>query len=150
MKKLIQNRRSAGWNLIEIIVAVAIGASIAAAGVAAYQGEAQKAAIAKAKDFISQVETKKQQLLADANSGDTNAIADITHVAQQIRVQGVPLTGTPSTDAAALGFKTLSYGNMDTVAADGTVTAETEPAYVQVNSGQYVVSNTITSTAPSY
>jgi prepilin-type N-terminal cleavage/methylation domain-containing protein len=148
VKKLIQNRRSAGWNLIEIIVAVAIGASIAAAGVAAYQGEAQKAALAKAKDFISQVETKKQQLLADVNSGDPNAVADISHVANQIKVQGQTLTGTAATDATTLGFKTINYGTLDTFDGNGNVQTQGSPAYVQLNNGSFVYQNTIQATSP--
>jgi prepilin-type N-terminal cleavage/methylation domain-containing protein len=146
--KIIQNRRSAGWNLIEIIVAVAIGASIAAAGVAAYQGEAQKAAVAKAKDFISQVETKKQQTVADIATGDTQATATATYVASQIKVQGKPLSGTASEDATTLGFKAINYGNFDTVANDGTVTAETQSAWVQLQNGTYVYQNTVTAATP--
>lgn len=148
VKKLIQNRRSAGWNLIEIIVAVAIGASIAAAGVAAYQGEAQKAAVAKAKDFIAQVETKKQQLLADVNSGDPNAVADVTHVATQIKVQGQALTGNAGTDATTLGFKAINYGGLDTFDGNGNVVTSGSPAYVELNNGSYIYQNTVVSGAP--
>jgi prepilin-type N-terminal cleavage/methylation domain-containing protein len=148
MKRLIQNRRSAGWNLIEIIVAVAIGASIAAAGVAAYQGEAQKAAVAKAKDFIAQVETKKQQVITDIASGDTTATATAAYVASQIKVQGKALTGTAATDATTLGFQAINYGTFDTVANDGTVTPETQSAYVQLNNGTYVWQNTVQASAP--
>ncbi|MBV8899165.1 MAG: prepilin-type N-terminal cleavage/methylation domain-containing protein [Verrucomicrobia bacterium] len=148
MKRLIQNRRSAGWNLIEIIVAVAIGASIAAAGVAAYQGEAQKAAVAKAKDFIAQVETKKAQIVTDIASGDTTATTALSYLAGQIKVQGAALSGDPSADAAKLGFKALDYGNMDTQNTDGSVTSETHSAWVQLANSSVVYQNTVLSAAP--
>jgi len=142
MNALIRNRRSAGWNLIEIIVAVAIGAALAAAGVVVYQGEAQKAAVAKAKDFISQVETKKQQLVADVAAGDPNVTADIPTLASQIKVQGKNLTGVATQDATLLGFKALKYGNFDTVdTATGRVTPETQAAWVQLNNGHYIYQN---------
>jgi Tfp pilus assembly protein PilE len=143
MKRLIHNRRSAGWNLIEIIVAVAIGASIAAAGVAAYQGEAQKAAVAKAKDFIAQVETKKQQILTDIAAGDTNATASSPYLAGQIKVQGKALSGTATTDASTLGFSAISYGTFDQVdTSTGTVTTPGVSAWVELTNGHYIYQNT--------
>ena len=143
MKNLIQNRRSAGWNLIEIIVAVAIGASIAAAGVAAYQGEAQKAAVAKAKDFISQVETKKQQILTDIAAGDTSAQATPTFLANQIKVQGKTLSGNAATDAQTLGFSAISYGTFDQVnTTTGSVTTPGVSAWVQLTNNHYIYQNT--------
>lgn len=148
MKRLIQNRRSAGWNLIEIIVAVAIGASIAAAGVAAYQGEAQKAAVAKAKDFIAQVETKKAQIVTDIASGDTTATTALSYLAGQIKVQGKTLTGDASADAATLGFAALNYGNMDTQNDNGVVTSESQSAWVQLANSSVVYQNTIMSAPP--
>ena len=138
MKKLIQNRRSAGWNLIEIIVAVAIGASIAAAGVAAYQGEAKKATLAKAKAFISDVESKKAALLADIETGNPPSgytDPDVNgYVLPQIKVQGTALTGVG--DAPKMGFATIDCGSLDTLSADGTtVTKAGTPAKVTLNDG---------------
>ncbi len=139
MKNLIQNRRSAGWNLIEIIVAVAIGASIAAAGVAAYQGEAKKAAMAKARQFISQVETKKASIQSDLVAGvistlPTGASLDAL-VLKDMKVQGTPLTGVASNDAGKLGFQSISIGSLDLLAPDGSVSSYGAVAQVTLNGG---------------
>ena len=148
MKRLIQNRRSAGWNLIEIIVAVAIGASIAAAGVVAYQGEAKKAAVAKAKTFISQIESKKAVVLADASSADNTAPlpADEPSLAALIlpdmKVQGQSVGSDEGAAAAALGFQSVSVGTLDVLKPDGTLQQAGTPASVTLkNNGGTITGN---------
>ena len=147
MKRLIQNRRSAGWNLIEIIVAVAIGASIAAAGVVAYQGEAKKAAVAKAKTFISQVESKKAVVLADASSADNNTTlpTDASGLAALIlpdmKVQGQSVGSTEAAAASALGFNSVTVGTLDIVNPDGSVTAGTPASVTLNNNGGTITGN---------
>ncbi|HEY0791712.1 MAG TPA: hypothetical protein VGD78_11670 [Chthoniobacterales bacterium] len=147
MKKLFNNRRSGGWNLIEIIVAVAIGASIAAAGVVAYQGEAKKASVAKAKQFISQVETKKASILSDVVSGAIAAAPSPldTAILTGMKVNGKPLTGVSGAgaDATTLGFAWITVGALDTLNADGSVNVPGAVASVTLNGGTVVSGGTV-------
>ena len=145
MKKLIQNRRSAGWNLIEIIVAVAIGASIAAAGVVAYQGEAKKAAVAKAKQFISQVESKKAAIVSDVSSGEITApsSSDLQSlILADIKVQGDTVTSL-SDAAGKMGVSSITLGDLPTVNADGTLSGGSA-ASVTLKNGGSVTGTTVT------
>jgi prepilin-type N-terminal cleavage/methylation domain-containing protein len=109
MKKLIQNRRSAGWNLIEIIVAVAIGASIAAAGVVAYTGEVNKAVEAKAKMVLGQISTKKAQLQAAYEAGEIAAPSVPGDVIAELKISGKQYADASSL-ATALGVTTVNIG----------------------------------------
>jgi len=143
VKNLIKNHWSGGWNLIEIIVAVAIGASIAAAGVVAYQGEAKKAAVAKAKQFVSQVETKKALILADILAGSEASLpsgSDLDRlVLTSMTVSGRALTGVIANDAPALGFALISIGSLDTFDPDsGDMNRPGEPASVTLNDGTII------------
>jgi prepilin-type N-terminal cleavage/methylation domain-containing protein len=111
MKKLIQNRRSAGWNLIEIIVAVAIGASIAAAGVIAYTGEVNKAVEAKAKMVVGQIATKKAQLQASVEAGEIDAPSDLNAtMLGELKISGKAYPSLSELQTA-LGVTTVNFGS---------------------------------------
>lgn len=128
---------------MEIIVAVAIAATLAAAGVTTFF-QAFRANMRKAEVLISEIETLKQGLRTAIDSGEASAPADETALAARIlpsiRVQGLALTGNPQTDARTLGFSDLSVGTLDTVDATGTVITPGTPTSITLDDGTVVTS----------
>jgi prepilin-type N-terminal cleavage/methylation domain-containing protein len=143
VKILVLNRRNRGWSLVEIIVAVAIAATLAAAGVTTYF-QALRAGMRKAEILISQIETLKQNLRTAIDSGEAQEPADETALAAKIlpliRLQGLSLTGNPQADARTLGFARLSVGTLDTVDGTGTVITPGHTASITLDNGAVVTS----------
>lgn len=124
--------------MVEIIVVVAIAATLVAAGVTTYF-EAFRANMRKAEMLISEIEMFKQALRTTIDSGQASAPADESALAAQIlpsiRVQGTTLTGNPQVDAHTLGFSSLSVGTLDIVDGNGTVISPGTTASVTLNDG---------------
>jgi prepilin-type N-terminal cleavage/methylation domain-containing protein len=143
VKILVQNRRNRGWSLLEIIVAIAITATLAVAAVDAYF-QAFRANMRKAEMLIRDLEILKQNLRTAIACGQTQEPADETALAAQIlpsiRIQGLALTGNEQADAHTLGFSNLSVGTLDIVDGNGTPIALGNTASVTLTDGTVVTS----------
>jgi prepilin-type N-terminal cleavage/methylation domain-containing protein len=143
VKILLRNRQNRGWSLLEILVAVAIAATLAAAGVTTYF-QAFRANVRKAEMLISDIETLKQNLRTAIDSGEAPAPADEMALAAQIlpsiKIQGLALIGNPQADAQTLGFSDLSVGTLDVEDSNGDVITPGTTASVTLNDGTVVTS----------
>ncbi|MBV8899166.1 MAG: type II secretion system protein [Verrucomicrobia bacterium] len=143
MNILVRNRRIRGWSLLEIIVAVAIVATLAGVGISSYF-QWFRANMRRAEMLISQIETLKQGLSAAIVSGETSTPADESALAAQIlpsiKVQGGALTGNPQTDAQTLDVSSISVGTLDTVDGTGTVVMPGTSASITLTNGVVVTS----------
>lgn len=120
-------------------MAVAIGASIAAAALLLYSVELQRTNTAKALQLIAQIEGLKMNLRKQIDFGECSTpssdAALASQVLQNIKMEGVPLSGVPQTDANTLGFSSLTVGTLDTENLDGSVALPGTPASVTLRNG---------------
>ena len=116
-------RKSQGFTLIEILIAVAIIGIIAAVAIPSYQEHLKKGRRADAQQFISQVAQKQQQYLLDARAyaGTLNELSmdtaipsgvskfyDVTLVAAAGNPPTFTVTATPKVGTAQDGDEALT------------------------------------------
>lgn len=128
---------------MEIIVTVAIVATLAGVGTTSYF-QWYRANMRMAEALLSQIETLKQALRTAIDSGEASAPADESALAAQIlpsiKIQGGALTGNPQADAQTAGVSSISVGSLDTVDGTGTVVTPGNSASITLTNGVVVTS----------
>ncbi|HEY0791714.1 MAG TPA: hypothetical protein VGD78_11680 [Chthoniobacterales bacterium] len=130
------------WNLVKLVVAVVVGASITSAALVSYGAEIRRANASRAAQLVAQIEGLKTKLSREIDFGErpspTNGVELASQLLPNILLKGVPLTGRPETDAVTLGFSALSVGTLDTENPGGSVSTPGTPASVTLTDGTIV------------
>lgn len=104
----LRRPRSAGFSLIELMIAVAIGGIIVAIALPAYQGSVRKSRRADAFAAVSAVQQAQERWRANHQEFSTNVTDDLRVTAPPLYSLSVTAPGSP--DSLANGYVVTATG----------------------------------------